>query len=967
MSNDLRQRLASLHHALASSLFHTTRRLTQKAAGASNADAKDNDKHPALADFVSHVNAAGIDGVKDEDDPAVSPFLLYTVAQRVMNAEVVQNNLQCRAISRPRQLASIVAARTPPLSDLADRYRADAAYRDLVIANLTKIIDTDVTAIAVNLVFGSLWRTVCPDRTNPARERLIEQFGRRVDEIDDPARKERLKKWLENSYNFAAEIAALIDAVPAADQFPCVFLDPTLEFKAEEDVAGDEAEPTEALSSFTRAELLEIGRSCDPRILRRLGRVLTRLTYVATEADLPAHIRHSGVGVDGNGNASAGRKKSKTPGVPRILLALARPEHNRQFWRVLLHTVLPGTKLSQRPAALLAALSLRMGMAPLRPAADAELLACRDSWATLDIHETWNVNCLSLLLAADKDYRHRQRQAAVDAADADDASSFPGLLPAADCRLFSALVDYKLLEMNLDTTLESARVGWRPDKTRVAMGPVVTCSDCSLPRSVTMMAPGGVCGLCNSVRASEAEARKTGPMPAALHTTLSHDELVARTRANVSATDDAATPACWVECSVRSCRAQYVVYNPDALRVRPKCYYCRRDGRGMSGPLSAAASAASAKPLTTPLVECVRCLSRIIWPEEYRPTGSCGGDGGVDPNTYTCPACASGSIETVVAEPTTARALAAENGTAWLLRNTGGKIAKPLSGHSVFNLASTAGIEGFADAVEVLPGSTPPALRLTDKKVHNADDVVAELRRWIASRRAGTETCSLCFSTVSASRGGGLRRACFRRGCHQRICLACARAWYGLNGRGRIINIAALSCPFCRRQPAASALGGSNAPGLDVLANLRKAMQEAGTWIYAWCFDCGEAKPFIERQCARGAPPEVQRWQCAECQEAAAAAAVRVAVGLALTTGMRAAPQRVRPCPGCGVETWKAAGCDHITCTVPGCGTHWCFGCGKAVSEAAIYKHMDDEHGTWGMVYHPPVSSDDETDDEDLY
>lgn len=88
-------------------------------------------------------------------------------------------------------------------------------------------------------------------------------------------------------------------------------------------------------------------------------------------------------------------------------MALARAEHKRQFWRILLHIVVPGTMLSARPAALLAALSIHLGIAPLFDAAAQELLLWRDRWNDLTIPETWNVSCLGLLLDADEAYQSK--------------------------------------------------------------------------------------------------------------------------------------------------------------------------------------------------------------------------------------------------------------------------------------------------------------------------------------------------------------------------------------------------------------------------------------------------------------------------------------------------------------------------------------------------------------------------------
>ncbi|KAK5626518.1 hypothetical protein RRF57_002233 [Xylaria bambusicola] len=68
-------------------------------------------------------------------------------------------------------------------------------------------------------------------------------------------------------------------------------------------------------------------------------------------------------------------------------LALAQPQHNQVFWRILLHLVCPGTKLAARPAALVVASSIRMGMKPLRATEEAEMLIWRERWGSLEIPE----------------------------------------------------------------------------------------------------------------------------------------------------------------------------------------------------------------------------------------------------------------------------------------------------------------------------------------------------------------------------------------------------------------------------------------------------------------------------------------------------------------------------------------------------------------------------------------------------
>ncbi|KAF9880558.1 dihydroxyacid dehydratase [Colletotrichum karsti] len=802
------------------------------------------------------------DAANEEDENAATYFPLEntTEADRLVkqNITFIDPTLD--------QLHTVIESRTSPITDFSKRYLVDKDYREFVVDQLQSLVEADVAAIAVNPVFGSLWRTVCNDRENPNRDGLIQAFGSAVDRIPESEKKSRMKVWLEESYDYAAEILDIFDKVSVEEKYPCVFLDPTEIFGKDD---GGEQTDNRAATEFTRDELLEIGRSCDYRILRRLGRVLTRLTYVKSESELPAHIK-------------------SVSEVQQIPMALASDKYNRKFWKILLHLILPGTMLAARPGALLAALSLRMGMQPLREAADEELLFFCKKWNNLDIPETWNTSCLSLLLDADKDYEERVANGITQRP--------PGacILLDEDRRLFSTIVDYKLLDLNLNTTLH-AKIGWRPDKSKVALGPVTICRACKFPRSVTIMGSGGVCGLCPPRHQCKCNMCKAAP-----------DSNIRR-RMNVSNGDNEKTEGTWVECFTPTCRAQYVVYNPDALNVRPKCYYCRHKG-----------STDAKSPTDAPWVECSQCFNRIIWPKMYRPAG-------FDASGFKCPGCDTNKV-TLVDHETSAKSLSGENGTSWLLRNEKTTIKDPFNGRSLFHTISSVSepISSVPLNVEILPTQESAALTIRGKIVHNQTEIIGSLRDWVASRRAEAGVCSLCFSNI---RKADLRRACGRSGCQQNVCSGCLKDWYGMNGRGKLINIAALSCPFCRRQPTPKTI---SAFGLPQLGDLATAVAESGSWIYAWCNGCGFARRYIERVCAAGAPAEVSGWDCDDCK--------------ARTTEKTLL--RVRRCPGCDTPTEKMGGCDHITCSVPGCGAHWCFFCGENVGLDEIYNHMQ-THGGW--------------------
>ena len=803
---------------------------------------------PLPGSLFRYTNTDSIISIRSEMDDKASMYFETAKSGGFTGFETLGLSTDVLELHLPKKVT--------PLQDFAKSYKGSGTYRNLVFKQLREIIERDVSAISLNPVFGSLWREVCNDRNNDHRQELLDLFGLKVEGLSErDGQKQRMKTWLAESYDYTAEVVETINEVPESQRFPCVCLDPTLAFTRQEDSGAEESD-NQPITSFRRDELLEIGRSCDYRILRRLGRVLTRLTFVKSADVMPAHI--------------AATSESD---VPRIPTALASPEYGRRFWRILLHIVVPGTMLGARSAALLAALSLKMGVEPLRAPAEQEMMLWRDKWNDIEIPETWSVNCLLLLLDANKAFVENH----------DATADHQRLLRDEERLLFQCLVDYKMVEINLDTTL-TAKVGWTPNKTTIPIGPVVVCEGCGYPRSVTIMGAEGLCGMCLTEFESEEHKRKAKS-------------------ARVSELDDETSNAVWCECTVRTCRAQYVVYCVEMLNVRPKCHYCRG---GECFP-------------EAPAVECVKCLSRMIWPIEYRR--------GQDLSRWTCAACTSG-METIGGVETTANQIREENGQGWLLRNNDQKLQTPFDGRSLYNTISNAAPLGdFNAKVDVLPGKSMEQLELfhKGKLIRNTPALLDQLYLWVSRRRTERGTCSLCIADF---RKPDVLPACGRSGCSQRICKSCLAGWYGLNGAGRIINSAALCCPFCRRAPTAKTLARYGM-GIHAVGHLREAVRQSGGWIYAWCERCGVAKQYIERVCANGPPPELAHWTCDDCREETA----------------QGKGGKTKNCPGCGTPTQKVAGCDHIQCTVPGCGVHWCFFCGEKCDERTIYGHMSEKHG----------------------
>ncbi|KAL2829129.1 hypothetical protein BJY01DRAFT_126335 [Aspergillus pseudoustus] len=828
--------------------------------------------------LLRYASPDGIRDVKDEEDPEGLKFFPTHYTRRTA---AVDNTKSLRL--EPDIVANELPKKDTPAEDPTRRWSTDPTYQSTAARHLMRIIDEDLQAIAINPVFGSLWRAVCQDRTYDGRDSLVNAFSKAVERITDPKEKEVMKNWLEESYDFSAEVQAIVDQVPEAERFPCVFLDPTISFGSA-DVDKDGKSP----ETLTRADLLEISRSCDPRILRRLGRILTRLTYVEDATQMPAHIA-----------------KSNSDQVAIIPLTLATQKYKKHFWKILLHTIVPGTRLSARAAALLAALSIRLGIPFLKDVAEKEMLSYKSKWNNIEVPETWAVACLTLLLDADAAYKKTLNTPDSDEMPVDKPSS---LLEDSDARLFEHLVAFKTLEHNLDTPL-AARVPWTPNKAISQIGPLAKCRQCKYLRSVTMMGKGGKCGICLATDL----------------TPEGYDRLV---NLRVSRGDNSSSNATWVECSASSCRAQYIVYDVDGLNVRAKCWYCREQG---------SATTKTHNVSRAPVVDCSKCANRMIWPEAYRPAR-------FDASKFVCPPCESGR-ETSTDLQTSARALANENTLAWLVQDLNQLTMSPFTNRSVYHTVSTMGTKEFQRRIKLFPKIKKPLTR-RGKPIQNTEAIVSTLKDHVAKRESAKADCSLCFSSFWPS---ALNPACGRRGCLQRICMSCSTGWYGSNATGSIINTAALACPFCRRLPTPQTLS-KYGKGIHAVKDLSRAIENHGSWIYAWCAMCASAKEFVARDCARGQPPELRDWRCEICVD-------ELARATAGKPGAIHRDLRMKPCPKCGTMTEKISGCGHIECPVESCGAHWCYFCGKEQHD--IYHHMTSVHG--GIYDH----GDEEYDDYD--
>ena len=300
---------------------------------------------------------------------------------------------------------------------LVARFAADAGYRDAVYAAFDRVLRPDaVGALTYNSVFGALWRAICRSRDPAVKERrdaLVARMGTTVSGLHGGL-KEAVQAYLEMSYDKSAEVELAVAAAP--DRGVMVTFDPT--------------------TRVTRAELMELGRSCHRSVLAKAGALLT------------------------GANIGPG-----TTGVP-----LSTPD----LFGVLPHLAVPGTMFSRRPAAILAVLAITTSSA-LSARAVEFLEGVKGAWIDWSLPECYAADFVRLV---SKVPPHLLTE--------EDAARVAHL-----CRVAGLLVNGKT-DLRVEVGY-SSKATVRPDRKEV-------CTGCGELRSFTLLTPDThetpVCGLC---------------------------------------------------------------------------------------------------------------------------------------------------------------------------------------------------------------------------------------------------------------------------------------------------------------------------------------------------------------------------------------------------------------------------------------------------------------------------------------
>ncbi len=206
-----------------------------------------------------------------------------------------------------------------------------------------------------------------------------------------------------------------------------------------------------------------------------------------------------------------------------------------------------------------------------------------------------------------------------------------------------------------------------------------------------------------------------------------------------------------------------------------------------------------------------------------------------------------------------------------------------------------------------------------------------------------TETeCLLCYSTFPLT---SLKQACGN--CTHQLCETCAKGWYSQNSPGNIVLETYSRCPFCKQLPKFEIIKNYN----RILCQFNNRKHKFDPSAYeGWCFKCGRIDEFAQKECANDIPDLNGRYMCQVCK---------------IKEEKLDPDDYQKACPGCDAMTYKSGGCNHMTCPMDGCETHWCWICRwkSGPDTIGIYEHLEDIHG--GAYDFERHNNEDNSDDDD--
>lgn len=484
---------------------------------------------------------------------------------------------------------------------------------------------------------------------------------------------------------------------------------------------------------------------------------------------------------------------------------------------------------------------------------------------------------------------------------------FPGFLSERENKFYDNLTTLIKITRNLNKYITVQKPYSTKNKQRQQYDHVIECKDCKKMRSFTVMHTDTQCGPCYLVKDTS-----TVPIVERMKSfNATYDDTIKDLQSLPTQLSDKTNLF-----TCESCKRYYSVINPFKLNVKPKCHFCR------AGQMDRVFNISS---------KCVCCSNEFI--DEA---------GILSRFDSKCGQCTF-SNESFEDVKITIRDLFKKSPGLLELFGISKRSTEYLESNKTLYKACT---------------SSPPAVYFTG--VNDRDDpddpyfwsnayynqqLILQILKDEINEGSTEAECLLCYNTFPLK---SLKLACGN--CTHQLCESCAKGWYSQNSPGNVVLETYSRCPFCKQMPKFDVIKNYN----RILCQFNNRKHKFDNTCYeAWCLTCGIISEFAAKECANDVPNLDSQFKCSVCK----------------MKDDRLDPSEFqKECPGCGVMCFKSGGCNHMTCIVDGCKTHWCWKCRwkSTPGSVGIYEHLRKEHGgAYDFEANNHYDSDDYDSDDD--
>lgn len=123
------------------------------------------------------------------------------------------------SLSNPLERGSLVFPPVPVLhadfSALLAKFHGDEEYRKMVYLIIGRLLTPAyIVSLTCNAAFGAFWRVICERRKDERRDVLLARISKTMPALGTSSLVS-VRKWLDESYNRAAEIESIVAEEPA--------------------------------------------------------------------------------------------------------------------------------------------------------------------------------------------------------------------------------------------------------------------------------------------------------------------------------------------------------------------------------------------------------------------------------------------------------------------------------------------------------------------------------------------------------------------------------------------------------------------------------------------------------------------------------------------------------------------------------------------------------------------------------